>query len=329
MDNEHCGGLLIPTIMTKLPNKLCLRIARETDKQVWEIKELLAIIKKEVEAREATEYVKIHQAKGPNQNKGPRMPPQLTPTASALVTSGSSVRCVYCNDGHYSASCGKIRSAQERKSILIKTGRCFNCLRINHKSYNCQSTKTCRLCNRKHHQSICENSCTFDSNSMNRTPTDSLPTRPTEQPASNSVSNSGTGQVTTSTTTSTKNHKTVLLQTAHAMALANPNGPFVPACVLFDSGSQLSYVTERLQKELHLKIERLHLNTFGCNDYKTQECAVVSLYLQGYHGRELTRISALISPSICSPLPSIVRVSNYPHLQDLPLADKCDTPNKR
>jgi len=44
-----------------------LRIARETDKQVWEIMELLAaIIKKEVEAREATEYVKIHQAKDPN-----------------------------------------------------------------------------------------------------------------------------------------------------------------------------------------------------------------------------------------------------------------------
>jgi len=113
MDNEQCGGLLIPTIMTKLPNDLCLRIARETDKQVWEIKELLAIIKKEVEAREDTEYVKMHQAKGPNQNKGPRMPPQLTPTASALVASGSSVRCVYCNDCHYSASCGKIRSPQE------------------------------------------------------------------------------------------------------------------------------------------------------------------------------------------------------------------------
>jgi len=73
-----------------------------------------------------------------------------------------------------------------------------------------------------------------------------------------------------------------LLQTAHAMALANPAGPFVLVHGLFDSDSQLSYVTERLQKELHLrptKIEQLNLNTFGCNDYKTQECAVVSLVI--------------------------------------------------
>ena len=92
MDSEQCGGLLILITVTKLLNDLCLRIIRETDKQVWKIEELLAIIKKEVEAREATEYVEIHQV------EGPRMPAKLTPTASARVTSGSSVRCVYCND---------------------------------------------------------------------------------------------------------------------------------------------------------------------------------------------------------------------------------------
>lgn len=128
-----------------------------------------------------------------------------------------------------------------------------------------------------------------------------------------------------------KKHQTVLLQTAHATAFASPNGPSVPVRVLFDNGSQLSYVTETLQRRLNLKpmkIETLHLNTFGHNSFKTQQCAVVSFYLQGLQQHEATKLSALTSPSICSPLPSAICVSSYPHLQDLPLADACDKPRK-
>ena len=75
-----------------------------------------------------------------------------------------------------------------------------------------------------------------------------------------------------------------------------------------------------------MKFKRPHLNTFGHNSYKTQECAVVSLYLQGHQWAEVTRVSALTSPSICFPLPSTIRISSHPHLLDLPLADVCDKP---
>ena len=77
-----------------------------------------------------------------------------------------------------------------------------------------------------------------------------------------------------------------------------------------------------------MKNEKLHLNTFGHNCFKTQQCAVVSFYLQGLQQHEATKLSALTSPSICSPLPSAISVSSYPHLQDLPLADECDKPRK-
>jgi len=42
--------------------------------------------------------------------------------------------------------------------------------------------------------------------------------------------------------------------------------PQAPVYVLFDSGSQLSYISEKLQCQLKIKptrIEKLHLNTFG------------------------------------------------------------------
>ena len=150
INSEQYGSLLIPIIMTKLPQNLRLRIARETDKEVWQIDELMTVIKKEVEAREATEFVKLHQPKLP---VGARSPFPSTPTAAALVTSGSSVRCVYCKESHYSASCLKFRTPQEHRAILVRTGRCFNCLKTNHKCRECESPKTCRYCNRRHHQS--------------------------------------------------------------------------------------------------------------------------------------------------------------------------------
>ena len=47
------------------------------------------------------------------------------------------------------------------------------------------------------------------------------------------------GETTSSTQTSSvaKNQRTILLQTAHALASADPYGPTAQVCILFDSGS--------------------------------------------------------------------------------------------
>ena len=57
--SEQYGSLLIPVIMSKLPNDIRLRIARETTSEVWKMDELLEVIKAEVEAREASEGTKL------------------------------------------------------------------------------------------------------------------------------------------------------------------------------------------------------------------------------------------------------------------------------
>ena len=58
MCSDQYGSLLIPVIMSKLPNDIRLRIARETTSEVWKIDELLDVIKTEVEAREASKESK-------------------------------------------------------------------------------------------------------------------------------------------------------------------------------------------------------------------------------------------------------------------------------
>ena len=59
------GNLLILKIMTKLLQEFCLCIAQETDRKVWQTDELMTVIKKEVEAQEASEFIKLHQPKNP------------------------------------------------------------------------------------------------------------------------------------------------------------------------------------------------------------------------------------------------------------------------
>ena len=107
----------------------------------------------DVEAREATEIVKVHSTRhtGSLQIRGNHF--QSNSTASAL-TQNSSVQCVYCNEAHYSASCKRVPGSQEHKEILLWSGRCFNCLKPNHKSRDCDSRKNCHYCHRRHHQSI-------------------------------------------------------------------------------------------------------------------------------------------------------------------------------
>ena len=156
-------------------------------------------------------------------------------------------------------------SSKPRKGILLRSGQCFNCLKTNHKSQDCGSTRICRHCNRKHHQSICEQVYLAGSNPGNNTET--------SDNGSNSEAISSTN-----TSSVTKSQRTILLQTAHTLAFAEPSSPAVQVHILLDSGSQLSYITERLQCHLslkHTKFEKLHLNTFGSNSYKTQTCAVL------------------------------------------------------
>ena len=61
---EQYGSLLIPVIMSKLPSDVRLQVARVTTKEVWEVQELLTVIKGEVEAREIRDTIKINERKG-------------------------------------------------------------------------------------------------------------------------------------------------------------------------------------------------------------------------------------------------------------------------
>ena len=77
---DRYGSFLILIIMGNLPADIWLQIARVTTRKVWDVEEVLQIVKWEVEAREINEGAKIHEHKNTDGNKK-----SLTTTAARLL----------------------------------------------------------------------------------------------------------------------------------------------------------------------------------------------------------------------------------------------------
>ena len=138
------------------------------------------------------------------------------------------------------AKCHENFSVEKRKDILRKAKRYFLCFKYGHQAYTCSSRHRCEVCKKKHHQSLCERN-TADMN----------------------TSMEGNGHAITATA---KSNSTVVMLTARKLVFGNDAMKKVPVAILFDSGSQKSYVTESLQKKLGLQVEKtetMNLNTFG------------------------------------------------------------------
>ena len=58
--------------------------------------------------------------------------------------------CVYCEEiTHKSVECTKVANAENRKKILAKKRRCFNCTGSQHQAADCKNKSRCRKCKKK------------------------------------------------------------------------------------------------------------------------------------------------------------------------------------
>ena len=314
---DQYGSLLIPVIMSKLPEEVRIQIARNTSKDVWEIGELLNVIQKEVEAREVCENIPINASNLNKKHNGPGA--RDLGSAKALMASESGlknkfpIRCAFCQKPHYSASCEEVRDVSKRKEILKLDNRCFVCLLKGHIMKQCD--KKCRRCQGLHHQSI---SKAHDPPKESQTKQDNSKGSDKKDPEGHTVATSTVSQLSRSST----RKREVLLQTATMFAFSHDDSELVPVRILLDSGSQRSYVTDQLKEKLGLNslgTETLNLNTFGDDRVTKQRCDKVKIKLQAKP--ETVEISALTFSKICSPLSMKLDVESYPHLRGLQLAD--------
>ena len=120
----------------------------------------------------------------------------------------------------------------------------------------------------------------------------------------------------------------VLLQTATAEVLRPDNDSCSRSIrLVFDSCSQRSYITEKLQTELGLPVigkDSLLIKTFGQSDARLRSRKIVQVGVKTACEAPVY-IQAYVVPVLCGPLtqqPIELAQCSYEHLRGLPLSDK-------
>ena len=307
MPPETYGNLLIPILMAKMPREISMQVARETSNAAWHVKEILKIIDSEIEANEISSLISKSM---PKVNEEDHVPARIQGTTKSFVARQEvrqkrvecKLQCYYCQGSHVAGKCDRVSSVKERRKILKEDRRCFNCLKKGHFSPECNNGNGCSKCKGqkgRHHYSICLG--------------EPSKSKPAEKDGS-----------TESTTVTAKERGNVLLQTATGYVY---NGSNKDQCIkvqmLFDLGSQRSYVTEELMKKLNLDVEcneMLNLNTFGSSKFAKVKYNRVTFFVS-LNDYDDVEVSALTHKVICSPLRTRVDIGNHAHLRGLTLAD--------
>ncbi|KAK2546895.1 hypothetical protein P5673_033374 [Acropora cervicornis] len=301
----HCesyGKLLVPLLMEKLPPNMRLIISRAIDQPEWDFDVLLKAFDSEIEARERCESVGTN----PSDSFTPKRPfssqankGKDVPTGATLTyQSEHPISCTFCKQSHPSASCGTVTDISARRNLLKKQGRCSVCLRRNHLARNCSLNKVCRICSGNHHMSSCENANRGNGTSEIQSRGSSVVVSDRGECRSNENKSSTTVYVDSNTS--------ILLQTAIApVSVVHQWHPVVNMRILFDSGSQRGYLSERARAKLSLlpkRKEKLLIKTFGQENEQLRECDVVEFCVRGLSEGSKVQMTALAVPLICSPL---------------------------
>jgi hypothetical protein len=224
-------------------------------------------------------------------------------------------KCAFCGikNDHYSSSCSKYTTADARKALL--RDRCYKCLDVNHTTRDCTRSKPCWYCKRDtHHQSICPSQ--FSSS------TTAYVSETTISPISS------TNVHTSSEVALLASGESVLLATATVEVSSISGSHKITARLLFDSGSQRSYITETLAKKLNLQSTStvsLLLSTFGATKPKPINSVIVPLRIKLNDGIYFT-LNANVTPFITSGIHrELIDKSSIASLNRLVLADSLPT----
>ena len=264
---EECySAIVVPVLMEKIPESLRYNMIRFSDAGShldWSVKELIEAFEKELEVRESHAPILA-----PQQQQQQHQPKHLKQqhgggTATALFSSEeNATKCLFCQAKHKSEDC-KEKSFEEKKDTLLKSAKCFNCLRPGHRSFQCKSKVRCKHCKGKHNSAICmaaNNAMACDRETQasvgNLSKETALPKPSTtlNVHAASWVGNAASSGV------------QVALQTALACVNSEREKK---VRVLFDSGSQKTFISAKAVNRLGLEPERseeLGIKTFGSRE---------------------------------------------------------------
>ena len=176
--------------------------------------------------------------------------------------------CVFCKGNHTALNCEVHKDVSSRVEIIKQQWLCHNCL-AHHRVAQCYSKNCCRRCGNKHHTSICNDSTKGDTSNTSQTTSETAP------PSTTTVD---TASLTTLAPHKVPKNTTCLLKIAIATIVGTDLQ--MEANILFDEGSQQSFLKEKLARELALtpyKFETISLSSFGAEKPLHRQMDTVSI----------------------------------------------------
>ncbi|XP_073811758.1 uncharacterized protein [Musca autumnalis] len=246
---------------------------------------------------------------------------------SSFQSKVSDPKCPLCpNEVHIIRKCPKFlrMNPDVRSSEIKRQGLCLNCFSKTHSVKNCPSKHNCYTCNKRHNtllHKIPANSASSVPSSVSNTASNSNlnPNSASFSRSEIQSTSNGVGNVQSYFSTNTQG---VLLGTA--MVQIVHNGVTYSARALFDSGSEGTFITERLFNQIKLPFKRANAQISGLNNSNSasvrKQCTFI-LSSKIDRKFELT-VSAFIIPKLSGNLPShSLPTSFFKNLPNISLAD--------
>ena len=326
------GVVLTPLILSKLPAEIRLEWAREGSGKEGDLPFLMDFLKKEIGRQERSSvFGSLPTPSGPGglesgRTVGGRRGPPAQPgagggsnpgypeqrqrrsyssgrRASAAALQAASPQtsqqvCGFCDRGHPTEQCPVITSlpVRERMRRVRFSGLCFRCLKRGHLAQSCEVQ--CEICCGRHHRICC-----FRGQGSTGQAAGGGKGVMTGDESSEAI---GTKGVKASLSCNSGDDRCVVLPTASVLVQGRA-GP-VPATLLFDTGSDRSYVSEALMKRVGgtarwLGTESVTYAAFG-GGRSTCDRNVWQMSVCGSNVSHPTScdVTAVEVPVICSPL---------------------------
>ena len=128
VDEATYSSIVVPTLLEKLPESVRLTMTRGKNFKEWTMDDLLKHLLVEVELRE--EAVISTPNDGRNQTGHGKNRNMYT--NSALFAGWGKGMCAFCRGSHKHEDCKKMKDTNERKNLLRKYAKSFNCLDKGH-----------------------------------------------------------------------------------------------------------------------------------------------------------------------------------------------------
>ncbi|XP_065927673.1 uncharacterized protein [Magallana gigas] len=191
----------------------------------------------------------------------------------------------------------------EQKKIIVKQkSLCFNCLGT-HRVKDCPSERNCKKCGKRHHTYLCNGlrETTHDPTGYEKAIPSSVALHASSVANTQTIFKTATAKVTSGKTVMTTN-------------------------ILFDEGSQRSFITKELAENLNLKYtgtETLTIAAFGGKEMM-RTLKTSTLYLIGDSGEKI-QIQVVVVPGIAAKVHTYhVPIKNLPYLKHLKFAHSYD-----